>query len=154
MPAFPMQNSDSQPSCVGVPGPPPAARMTSLTNRWPLRGSRPEITPDAGGMAAPPSAIPAAGSISANARCTAPVAPGAQRRNHLDHLPVADVEPLPAVRDQRAPAEFCAHPLDFALADTGRADGGKIIAAPLLRDANAHHAHVDDILNVLEARLN
>src|SRR5882672_727043 len=71
MPAFPMQNSDSQPSCVGVPGPPPAARMTSLTNRWPLRGSRPEITPAADGMAAPPSAMPAAGSISASARCTA-----------------------------------------------------------------------------------
>ena len=47
---MPMQAIVSQPSVTGVPGPPPAPRMTTLMKAAPsARGSKPETTPHEGG---------------------------------------------------------------------------------------------------------
>ena len=66
---LPIVSIVSHPSTWGVPGPPPPARMTSLQKGYPSRrGSLPEITAPAAGMAAPPSAMPMPSPMSERAR--------------------------------------------------------------------------------------
>src|ERR1700734_2910648 len=66
-----MQAIVNQPSVTGVPGPPPAPRMTTLMKAAPsARGSKPETTPHGGGKLLPDSSArtPPAPSVP-NARC-------------------------------------------------------------------------------------
>ena len=76
-----------------------------------------------------------------------------QRADRLDAAALRIVEPLLREVAHRVGAVLGDEGLDRAFADAGRADGGEIVAVPLLGHADAALAHADDVVDVLEVPL-
>ena len=76
-----------------------------------------------------------------------------QRADGLDAAALGIVEPFLGEVPHRVGAVLGDEGLDRALADAGRADGGEIVAVPLLGHADAALAHADDVVDVLEIPL-
>ena len=74
--------------------------------------------------------------------------PARQLADRVDHPAFGVVEPLRREAVQRVPADLVGQRKQLALADTGGADHGEIVAPPLFRHADAHHAHAHQILVV------
>ena len=75
------------------------------------------------------------------------------RPDDVDHALLAVVEPGPRIGFERLPADLAAEREDLALADAGRAEGGEVVAPPLVGDADAHPAHAHEVHVVLVVAL-
>ena len=80
-------------------------------------------------------------------------AAGGQTFECVDHAPLAVVEPLGREAIQSLPARLVRESEQLPLAHTGGAQHGEEVAPPLVRHADAHAAHADDILDGLVAAL-
>ena len=63
------------------------------------------------------------------------------------------VEPLLVERLERVPADLLCQRPRLTLADSRGADHREVVAVPLLGHADAHHAHADDVVDVLAVSL-
>ena len=80
-------------------------------------------------------------------------APGGQSLERIDHAPLAVVEPLGREAVQRLPTGLLGDCQQLPLAHPGGAQHGEEVPPPLVRHADAHPAHADDVLDGLVAPL-